>query len=104
MASPGFTATVDGIRAAARQAAAAAEGARGIQLGGVAGAIGQALRGTRSATTAAELSAAWDTAISTWSTDAAAHAQRLTDSATTYQSNDAQAADRFRTTGPNWAF
>lgn len=98
MASPHFTATPDNIRAAAGQAAAAGEGARGLELGAVAGTISQALRGTRSGTAASELSTAWDAAISTWSADVADHAQRLTGSATTYASSDAEAADRFRCT------
>ncbi|HEU0087789.1 MAG TPA: hypothetical protein VFQ77_09080 [Pseudonocardiaceae bacterium] len=97
MARPGFTATADRIRAAAGQAAAAAEGAGGLGLGAVATTISQSLRGTRSAAAAAELAAAWDTAVSTWSADVAAHAQRLTDSAGTYQTNDTEAANRFRT-------
>ncbi|MGQ0776390.1 MAG: hypothetical protein ACT4NY_18510 [Pseudonocardiales bacterium] len=99
MASPGFAVIADGIRAAARQAAAAGEGARGLGLGVVATKISGALRGTRSASAAGELSTAWDTAISSWSADAAAHAQRLTESATTYQTSDTDAGDRFRCTG-----
>lgn len=98
MASPGFAATPDGIRAAARQAAAAGEGARGLELGTVATTISQALSGTRSATAASQLSAAWDTAVSTWSADVAAHAQRLTGCAAAYASNDADSAGRFRRT------
>ena len=100
MASPGFAASDDAIRAAAQQAAAAGEGARGLGLGAVATTISQALRGTRSATAASELSTAWDTAISTWSADVADHAQRLTDSATTYRTNDTRCVDRFQRTGP----
>lgn len=103
MASPGFAATPDGIRAAARQAAAAGAGARGLELGAVATVISQALRGTRSATAAGELSSAWDTAISTWSADVAEHAQRLTDSATTYEMSDTGCADGFRRAGPSRA-
>lgn len=104
MTSPGFAVIADGIRTAARQAAAAGEGARGLALGAVVGTISGALRGTRSATAAAELSTAWDTAISSWSEDVAAHGQRLTDSAATYESNDAESADRFQRTGPTRAF
>lgn len=98
MASPGFAVIADGIRAAARQAAVAGEGAQGLELGAVATKIGGALRGTQSASAAGELSTAWDTAISTWSADVAAHAQRLTDSATTYQTSDIDAEDRFSRT------
>ena len=104
MTSPGFAATPDGIRAAARQAAAAAEGARGLELGAVATTISQALSGTRSATAASQLSTSWDTAISTWSADVAAHAHRLTGSATTYASNDVGSADRFRCARASRAF
>lgn len=100
MASVGFTAIDDGIRAAAQQAAAAGEGARGLGLGVVATTISQALRGTRSAIAAGELSNAWDTAISTWSADVAGHARRLTDSATTYRTNDTGSAEKFQRTGP----
>jgi len=100
MASPGFALIADGIRAAARQAVAAGEGARGLELGAVATKISGALRGTRSATAAAGLSTAWDTAISSWSADVATHAQRLTESATTYQTSDTDAGDCFRRTGP----
>ncbi|MGH3799557.1 MAG: hypothetical protein ACRDTD_05360 [Pseudonocardiaceae bacterium] len=99
VASPGFAASYDAIRAAAQQAAAAGEGARGLGLGAVATTISQALRGTRSATSASDLSNAWDTAISAWSADVADHAQRLADSAITYQTNDARCAGRFQRTG-----
>ncbi|MGH3913677.1 MAG: hypothetical protein ACRDTC_09725 [Pseudonocardiaceae bacterium] len=99
MASPGFVAIADGIRAAADQAAAVGAGARGLGLGAVVTTISGALGGMRSASAASELSTAWDTAISTWSADVAAHAQRLTDSATTYQASDAEAGDRFHRTG-----
>ncbi|MGH3929354.1 MAG: hypothetical protein ACRDTF_05185 [Pseudonocardiaceae bacterium] len=99
MTSPGFAVIADGIRAAARQAASAGEGARGLGLGAVATAISGALGATRSASAAAELSTAWDTVMSSWSADVAAHAQRLTDSATTYQTNDTDAEDRFRCAG-----
>ncbi|HEX2297218.1 MAG TPA: hypothetical protein VHH34_01650 [Pseudonocardiaceae bacterium] len=100
MGSPGFTAIADGIRVAARQAAAAGEGARRLDLGAVATSIGQALRGTRSAAAAHELSTTWDTALATWSADVAEHARRLTDSAAGYETSDVQGADRFRA-GPN---
>ena len=100
MASPGFEATPEALRVAARQAAAAGTGARGIELGAVATTISQALTGTRSASAASELSTAWDTAISAWSADVATHAQRLTGSATTYASNDVHSADRFQCAGP----
>lgn len=103
MASPGFAAIDDGIRAAARQAAAAGAGARGLGLGAVATTISQALGGTRSATAAGGLSSAWDTAISTWGADVAEHAQRLTDSATMYEMNDTECANRFRRAGLNRA-
>lgn len=103
MTSLGFAATPDGIRAAARQVAAAGEGARGLELGAVATTISQALSGAQSAAAASRLSTAWDSAISMWSADVAAHAQRLTGSATTYASNDVDSADRFRCTGPNRA-
>lgn len=101
MTSPGFAATTEGIRTAAKQAASAADGARELQLGAVATTIGQALRGTRSATAAAELSTAWDTGISTWCADVADHAQQLAEAATTYDSDDADSADRLRRTDPN---
>lgn len=100
MAGPGFVTSIDAVHAAAVQAAAAGEGARGLRLGAVATAIGEALGGTRAARTADELSTAWDTAISAWSAEVAAHAQRLTDSATTYRTSDADAEDRFRRIGP----
>ncbi|MDQ3761624.1 MAG: hypothetical protein M3460_07965 [Actinomycetota bacterium] len=63
MASRGFSAIVNGIRTAAHQAAAVGEDARelgygAMGLGAVATTISQALRGTRSATAAAELSTA----------------------------------------------
>lgn len=103
MTSPDFAATPDSIRAAAGQVAAAGEGARGLEFGAVAGTIGQALRGTRSAAAASELSIAWDTAISMWSADVALHAQGLTGSATTYVSTDVENADRFRRTEPSRA-
>ncbi len=109
MASPGFTAVDHGIRAAARQADAASEGARALGLGAVATTttttttISQALRGTRSATAAGELSTAWEAAISTWSAEVSTHAQRLTDSATTYATTDAEGADRCRRAGPSKA-
>lgn len=101
MASLGFAATTEGIRTAAKQAGAAGEGARELQLGAVATTIGHAFGGTRSATAAAELSIAWDTAISTWCAHVAGHAQRLADAATTYETDDADSAERLRRTGPN---
>ena len=103
MTSPGFAASAEDIRAAAKQAAAAGEGARELRLGAVATAIGQALRGTHSATAAGELSTAWDTAISMWCAGVTGHAQRLTEAATTYENNDADSADRLRRTGPDTA-
>lgn len=103
MTSPGFAATTESIRAAAKQAAASGEGARELQLGAIATTIGHAFGGTRSATAAAELSTAWDTAISTWCADVAGHAQRLAEAATTYDNDDADSADRLGRTGPNGA-
>lgn len=99
MASPGFVAIAEGIRAAAGQAAAAAEGARELGLGAVATTISGALGGTHSASAASELSTAWDTTVSTWRADVAAHAQRLTDSATTYRTSDVDAGGQFRRIG-----
>lgn len=102
MTSSGFAATAAGLRAAADRAAAAAEEARDIQLGAIAGLIGAALRGTRSAAAAAELATAWDTAMAAWSTEVTAHGRRLSDSATTYQASDAEATERFLATDPEW--
>jgi hypothetical protein len=96
MAGPGFTAIADYMRAAAGQAAVAAESAAGLTLGAVATTIGGALRGTRSATAAAELSRAWDTGICSWRAEVAAYAGRLADSAARYESADLRTADRFR--------
>ena len=101
MTSPGFAASAEDIRAAAKQAAAAGEGARELELGAVAAAIGQALRGTRSAATAGELSTAWDTAISTWRADVAGHAQRLAEAASTYENDDENSAGGLRRAGSN---
>lgn len=96
-----FTAAADSIRAGARHAVAAAEGAAELRLGTVAAAIGHALRGGRSAVAARELSMAWDRAVSTWTADVAAHARRLTDSAARYEADDGQAGAQFDTTGPD---
>jgi len=103
MAGPDFTVIADAIRSAAGLAATAGEAAEALQLGAVATTISGALGGTTSAAAANELSGAWDTAISTWSTDVRGHAQRLTDSAAAYEANEGANETTFRSTGPTRA-
>lgn len=98
-----FTVVLAGIRTASEQARAAGEGVGAVKLGEVAASIATALRGTMSATSAGELTTAWDASIASLSGDLQDHSRRLADSATTYADTERAVETSFSPTTSNRA-
>ncbi|SDM91010.1 hypothetical protein [Allokutzneria albata] len=89
----GFTVVTDALRAAARTARRAGEGAGAVNVAAEADQIAAAMPGGAAAAAAAKLAVHWKSSVSTWAQDVQAHAKRLEDSATLYEKKDAQSRD-----------
>jgi len=92
----GFEVVAGQIRSAARQMRAAAQGVRGADPSGEVGDVATALPGSQSSGPARRLANAWEERFRAWHDDGVSQADRMGDSADSYDASDYTADQRLR--------
>lgn len=95
----GYEVVIAAIRKAADAARSAGEQAGAVDLAGTVAPVPNALKGSRSAASAANLAGTWRTVIKDWSNAATGLGDKMSKAADLYEKNEQAAKDELTPTG-----